>query len=99
MGEFTTVYVFGIKTAYWCFKFTVFDFSNQSIQFSEFKAKCLALIDKIAASGEKLMVSNKRETYRGDEALLRETRNLAIRSSTGFGNPWRLTCPYRSGGS
>ena len=71
----------------------------QTIPASEFKAKCLALIDKIAASGETLMVTNKRETYRGDEALLWETPNLPIRTSPGFGNPWRLTCPSRSGGS
>ena len=31
----------------------------QTIQASEFKAKCLALIDKIAASGETLVVTKK----------------------------------------
>ena len=71
----------------------------QTIQASEFKAKCFALIDKIAASGETLMVNNKRETYRGDEALFWETHYLPIRTSPSFGNPWRLTCPSRSGGS
>ena len=71
----------------------------QTIQASEFKAKCLALMDKIAVSGETLVVTKKRETYRGDEALFWETRNLPIRTSPGFGNPWRLTCPSRSGGS
>ena len=33
----------------------------QTIQASEFKAKCLALIDKIAASGETLVVTKKRK--------------------------------------
>ena len=31
----------------------------QTIQASEFKAKCLALMDKIAASGETLVVTKK----------------------------------------
>ena len=31
----------------------------QTIQASEFKAKCLALIDKIAASGKTLLVTKK----------------------------------------
>ena len=31
----------------------------QTIQASEFKAKCLALIDKIAASGQTLVVTKK----------------------------------------
>ena len=31
----------------------------QTIQSSEFKAKCLALMDKIAASGETLVVTKK----------------------------------------
>ncbi len=71
----------------------------QTFQASKFKAKCLALIDKIASIGETLMVSNKRETYHGDEALFWETRNLPIRTSPGFENPLRLICPSRSGGS
>ena len=59
----------------------------QTIQASEFKEKCLALMDKLAARGETMMVTNKRETYCGDEALFWETLNLTIRSSPGFGNP------------
>ena len=31
----------------------------QTIQASEFKAKCLALMDKIAASGETLVITKK----------------------------------------
>ena len=70
----------------------------QAIQAYEFKAKCLALMDKIAASGETLVVTKKvkpiveMKPYSGK-------RNLPIRTLPGFGNPWRLTCPSRSGGS
>ena len=71
----------------------------QIIQASEFNAKCLALMYKIAAFGETLVVTKKRETYRGDEALFWETGNLPIRTSPGFGNPLRLTCSSGSGGS
>ena len=71
----------------------------QTVQASEFKAKCLALMDKIAVSGETLVVTKKRDTYRRDETLFLETCDLPIQTSPGFGNPWRLTCPSRSGGS
>ncbi len=56
----------------------------QIIQASEFNAKCLALMYKIAAFGETLVVTKKRETYRGDEALFWETGNLPIRTPSEF---------------
>ena len=71
----------------------------QTIQASEFKAKCLTLMDKIAVSGKTLVVTKKGKTYRGDEALFWEKCKLPIRTPPGFGNPWRLTCPSGSGGS
>ena len=37
----------------------IYEKKMQTIQASEFKAKCLALMDKIAASGETLVVTKK----------------------------------------
>ena len=71
----------------------------QTIQASEFKAKCLALMDKIAASVETLVVTKKGKPIVEMKPYSGKRVNSPIRTSPGFGNPWRLTCPSRSGGS
>ena len=42
-----------------CIVILIFEKKLQTIQASEFKAKCLALMDKIAVSGENLVVTKK----------------------------------------
>jgi len=71
----------------------------QTIQASEFKAKCLALMDKIAVSGETLVDTKKGIPIVEMKSFSGKRVTSPIRTSPGFGNPRRLICPSRSGGS